>query len=182
MHTLLLARECDRAPVWCVRAKQIWECSCGFISELWTFWVHAGSGPVQPTMFTLAFIQRLGTADRVYSLLCAATTPGKWHLRNRVCLVCFDQFQVQESLQVEVFPVCFWEESLNLNFAARQSSPPKSSNLKRIFYYFWKSNCDGYSIGVVHIHNRQNIPCETCPNLRAVLQLFKTTLAFWNTR
>lgn len=74
-----------------------------------------------------------GLAARVYSLLLAATRPGKWHLAKRQFVLCTLTEWVQQCPQVEVFPVCFSEESLNLNFAVSQSSAAKSSNLKRVF-------------------------------------------------
>lgn len=83
---------------------------------------------VYPSLYTTT-----GMAEHVYSHFSAASRPGKSHLKKTICLVCSSRFQVQESLQVEVFPVCFWEDVLNLNFAVSQSFAVKSSNLKRWF-------------------------------------------------
>lgn len=103
---------------------------CGFISELWTSWVHAGGGKFSVHCLSKPLYNDWDSRSCLLSLLCSFETRKITSQKDN--LSCdSDRLQVQESLQVEVFPVCFSEESLNLNFAVSRSSAAKSSNLKR---------------------------------------------------
>lgn len=115
--------ECEYVNVVSVHARMhtftcmgVWTCTwylvraCKTDSVLWwtldllgTRWRRANLAYiVYPRLYVMTEM-----ADRVYSLFCAASRPGKWLLKQTVCLVCSDRLQVQESLQVELFPVCF---------------------------------------------------------------------------
>lgn len=81
--------------------------------------------------------------------------------KRQFVLCTLTRSQVQESLQVEAFPVCFSEDSLNLNFAVSQSIAAKSSNLKRMFY-LWKSNWGEINAGFKRILNSNPSHLHVC--------------------
>lgn len=159
------------------------------MSELWTSWVHAGSRPNQPTLFTLAFYTMTRMPDHVSSLFCAASRPGKWHLWKRLFVLCPLTNWVQESPQVDVFPVCFREASLNLSFAVRQSSAVEILKLKE-GVLFWKIRLswNWHTLAGNHSHvfvfecNKTKIFPMKPHNLTKILQLFKTILLLQNAR
>lgn len=73
----------------------------GFISELWTPCVHVEARPIYPILFTRAATAWDSTSCLLL-LLCSFKTRK---------MACFDWIQLQESLQLEAFPVCSLEES-----------------------------------------------------------------------
>lgn len=79
--------------------------------------------PNLASMVYLSLYTMTGVANCVYSLcLCSFDTKTITSQKDNLSSILyfyFDRLRVQCSLQVEVFPVCFLEKSMNLNFVVR---------------------------------------------------------------
>lgn len=104
------------------------------MSELWTSWVHAGSGQVQPTLFTLAFSTTTGMADHVYTLFCAASRPGKWHIWKRLSGVPWPTLKFKSQLKWMYFLFVSGKRA----WTSTLLSIWQSSAVKILSVLFWK--------------------------------------------